>query len=386
VYRRLVAAACAFFFDPRPTTVSPVAQFGEPTIFCASRSQQRRPGLSAVTPTAPAHAPFRSARFQYAREQSELAPVIVEYRAYKKNQGELKENQKILEEEADEEILVMAREEILGLQTKMAGLEQKIKIMLLPKDSRDERSVIMEIRAGTGGEEASLFALDLFRMYTRYAEAKKWKSEILSQSETGKGGFKEVIFSVQGKGVYSKLKYEGGTHRVQRVPETETQGRVHTSAVTVAIMPQVDDVDIKINPSDLKVDVFRSSGPGGQSVNTTDSAVRITHVPSDLTVTCQDEKSQHKNKDKAMKVLRARLYDLEQSKQQDELARERKQQVGSGDRSERIRTYNFPQERITDHRIGLTLHKLTLVLQGELNEIIDALTVYYQTEALKKGN
>jgi len=258
--------------------------------------------------------------------------------------------------------------------------------MLLPKDSRDERSVIMEIRAGTGGEEASLFALDLFRMYTRYAEAKKWKSEILSQSETGKGGFKEVIFNIQGKGVYSKLKYEGGTHRVQRVPETETQGRVHTSAVTVAIMPQVDDVDIKINPSDLKIDVFRSSGPGGQSVNTTDSAVRITHMPSDLTVTCQDEKSQHKNKDKAMKVLRARLYDLEQSKQQDEIARERKQQVGSGDRSERIRTYNFPQERITDHRIGLTLHKLTLVLQGELNEIIDALTVYYQTEALNKGN
>jgi len=329
----------------------------------------------------------RQHEFQkYAREQSELAPVIVEYRVYKKFQGELKENQKILEEEADEEILVMAREEITGLQTKMAGLEQKIKIMLLPKDSRDKRSVVMEIRAGTGGEEASLFALDLFRMYTRYAEVKKWKTEILSQSETGKGGFKEVIFNVQGKGVYSKLKYEGGTHRVQRVPETETQGRVHTSAVTVAIMPQADDVDIKINPSDLKVDVFRSSGPGGQSVNTTDSAVRITHMPSDLTVTCQDEKSQHKNKDKAMKVLRARLYDLEQSKQQDELARERKQQVGSGDRSERIRTYNFPQERITDHRVGLTLHKLTLVLQGELNEIIDALTVYYQTEALKKGN
>ena len=258
--------------------------------------------------------------------------------------------------------------------------------MLLPRDSRDERSVIMEIRAGTGGEEASLFALDLFRMYTRYAETRKWESEILSQSETGKGGFKEVIFSIQGKGVYSKLKYEGGTHRVQRVPETENQGRVHTSAVTVAIMPQVDDVDITINPSDLKVDVFRSSGPGGQSVNTTDSAVRITHVPSDLTVTCQDEKSQHKNKDKAMKVLRARLYDLEQSKQQDELARERKQQVGSGDRSERIRTYNFPQERVTDHRIGLTLHKLTFILQGELNEIIDALTVHHQAEALKQGN
>ena len=323
---------------------------------------------------------------QYAREQSELAQIVGEFRAYKKIQRELEDNQKILEEETDEEILAMAREEVPELQKQIIAMEQQIKIMLLPKDSRDERSVIMEIRAGTGGEEASLFALDLFRMYTRYAETRKWESEILSQSETGKGGFKEVIFNIQGKGVYSKLKYEGGTHRVQRVPETENQGRVHTSAVTVAILPQVDDVDIKINPSDLKVDVFRSSGPGGQSVNTTDSAVRITHIPSDLTVTCQDEKSQHKNKDKAMKVLRARLYDLEQNKQQDELARERKQQVGSGDRSERIRTYNFPQERVTDHRIGLTLPKLTLILQGELNEIIDALTVYYQAEALKQGD
>ena len=323
---------------------------------------------------------------QYAREQSELAQIVSEFRVYRKVQHELEGNQKILEEETDEEILVMAREEVSRLQKQIIALEQRIKIMLWPRDSRDERSVIMEIRAGTGGEEASLFALDLFRMYARYAETKKWESEILSQSETSKGGFKEVIFSIQGKGVYSKLKYEGGTHRVQRVPETENQGRVHTSAVTVAILPQVDDVDIKINPSDLKVDVFRSSGPGGQSVNTTDSAVRITHIPSDLTVTCQDEKSQHKNKDKAMKVLRARLYDLEQNKQQDELARERKQQVGSGDRSERIRTYNFPQERVTDHRIGLTLHKLTLILQGELNEIIDALTVYYQAEALKQGD
>jgi peptide chain release factor 1 len=323
---------------------------------------------------------------QYAREHSELAPVVAEYRVYKKIQNELENNQKILEEDIDEEILTMAREEIIDLRKQMVVVEQKIKIMILPRDPRDERSVIMEIRAGTGGEEASLFALDLFRMYTRYAETKKWRSEILSQSETGKGGFKEVIFNIEGKGVYSKLKYEGGTHRVQRVPETETQGRVHTSAVTVAIMPQVDDVDIKINPSDLKIDVFRSSGPGGQSVNTTDSAVRITHIPSDLTVTCQDEKSQHKNKDKAMKVLRARLYDLEQNKQQEELARERKEQVGSGDRSGRIRTYNFSQERVTDHRIGLTLHKLTLVLQGDLSEIIDALTVYYQAEALKHGN
>ncbi len=328
----------------------------------------------------------RSEFQQYAREQSELSPVVAEFRKYKKIQHELKDNQKILDEETDEEILTMASEEVFELKKQIAESEQQIKIMLLPKDPRDERSVIMEIRAGTGGDEASLFAVDLFRMYIRYAETRKWKSEILSQNETGKGGLKEVILNIQGKGVYSKLKYEGGTHRVQRVPETETQGRVHTSAVTVAIMPQVDDVDIKINPSDLKIDVFRSSGPGGQSVNTTDSAVRITHIPSDLTVTCQDEKSQHKNKDKAMKVLRARLYDLEQNKQQEELARERKEQVGSGDRSGRIRTYNFSQERVTDHRIGLTLHKLTLVLQGDLSEIIDALTVYYQAEALKHGN
>ena len=323
---------------------------------------------------------------QYAREQSDLTPIVSEFRELRKLQNELEGNEKILKEETDEELLALARDELAGLMDQVKASEQRLKVMLLPKDPRDERSVIMEIRAGTGGEEASLFAADLFRMYTRYAEARKWKTEILSQSDTGKGGFKEVILNIQGKAVYSKLKFESGTHRVQRVPDTENQGRIHTSAVTVAILPQVDDIDIKINPAELKVDVFRSSGPGGQSVNTTDSAVRITHVPTGLIVTCQDEKSQHKNKDKAMKVLRARLYDQEQRKQQDELARERKQQVGSGDRSERIRTYNFPQERVTDHRIGLTLHKLSQTMEGSLDEIIDALNIYYQSEALKQSH
>ena len=323
---------------------------------------------------------------QYAREQSDLTPIVSEFRELRKLQNELEGNEKLLKEETDEELLALARDELAGLMDQVKASEQRLKVMLLPTDPRDERSVIMEIRAGTGGEEASLFAADLFRMYTRYAEARKWKTEILSQSDTGKGGFKEVILNIQGKAVYSKLKFESGAHRVQRVPDTESQGRIHTSAVTVAILPQVDDIDIKINPAELKVDVFRSSGPGGQSVNTTDSAVRLTHVPTGLIVTCQDEKSQHKNKDKAMKVLRARLYDQEQRKQQDELARERKQQVGSGDRSERIRTYNFPQERVTDHRIGLTLHKLTQTMEGSLDEIIDALNIYYQSEALKQSH
>ena len=321
---------------------------------------------------------------KYAKEQSDLAPIMTEYRQLKKINRELEDSNKLLGEEDDPELLELAQEDLQRLEEEKSAAENRLKVLLLPKDPRDEKNAIMEIRAGTGGEEASLFSADLFRMYNRYAETKKWKTEILSQNPTGKGGFKEVILSIQGKGVFSKLKFESGPHRVQRVPETESQGRIHTSAVTVAILPEAEDIDIKINLAELKIDVFRSSGPGGQSVNTTDSAVRITHVPSGLVVTCQDEKSQHKNKDKAMKVLRARLYDEQQRKQKDELARNRKQQVGTGDRSERIRTYNFPQERITDHRIGLTLHKLSQVMEGDLDEIVEKLAIHFQTESLKQ--
>ncbi len=322
---------------------------------------------------------------KYAREQSELSPIVDRFQDWQKISRQLEESKKILDEEKDPELIEMAREDMANLETQKQQAVEELKILLLPKDPRDERNVIMEIRAGTGGEEAALFSNDLFRMYSRYAEEKKWQVEILSSSLTGKGGFKEVIFSISGKGAYSKLKYEGGIHRVQRVPDTESQGRIHTSAVTVAVLPEVEDVDIKINPVDIKIDVYRSSGPGGQSVNTTDSAVRLTYIPTGMIVTCQDEKSQHKNREKAMKVLRARLYDEEQRKQQESMASDRKQQVGSGDRSGRIRTYNYPQERVTDHRIGLTLHKLSLVMQGDLIEIIDALTLHFQTQALKGG-
>ena len=318
-----------------------------------------------------------------AKEHSDLSDIVREYREWKKNTRELEENQKILQEEKDNELLDLAREEVATLKEEKEKNEERLKVLLLPKDPRDEKNVIMEIRAGTGGDEAGLFAADLFRMYSRYAEVKKWKVEVMNHNETGVGGFKEVTCSIQGKGVFSKLKYEAGTHRVQRVPATETQGRIHTSAVTVAILPEAEEVDIQINPVDLKVDVYRSSGPGGQSVNTTDSAVRITHLPSGIVVTCQDEKSQHKNKDRAMKVLRARLYDEEQRKQQQQMAANRKQQIGSGDRSERIRTYNYPQERMTDHRIGLTLHKLSLIMEGDLDELLERLSLHYQTEALK---
>ncbi len=320
---------------------------------------------------------------KYAREQSELSPIVHRFQEWQKISRQLEESKKILDEEQDPELIEMAQEDMADLETQKQKAVEGLKILLLPKDPRDERNVIVEIRAGTGGEEAALFSNDLFRMYSRYAEEKKWPVEILSSSLTGKGGFKEIIFSISGKGVYSKLKYEGGTHRVQRVPDTESQGRIHTSAVTVAVLPEVEDVDIKINPADIKINVYRSSGPGGQSVNTTDSAVRLTYIPTGMIVTCQDEKSQHKNREKAMKVLRARLYDEEQRKQQESMASDRKQQVGTGDRSGRIRTYNYPQERVTDHRIGLTLHKLSLVMEGGLVEILDALTLHFQTQALK---
>jgi len=322
---------------------------------------------------------------KYAREQSELAPIVNRFQNLQKINRQLEESKSILNEEKDAELIEMAQEDMADLEIKKQETVEALKLLLLPKDPRDERNVIVEIRAGTGGEEAALFSNDLFRMYSRYAEEKNWNVEVLSSSLTGKGGFKEVIFNISGKGAYSKLKYEGGTHRVQRVPDTESQGRIHTSAVTVAVLPEVEEVDIKINPADVKVDVYRSSGPGGQSVNTTDSAVRLTYIPTGIVVTCQDEKSQHKNREKAMKVLRARLYDEEQRKQQESMASERKQQVGSGDRSGRIRTYNYPQERITDHRIGLTLHKLSFVMEGDLDEIIDALTLHFQTQALKGG-
>jgi len=320
---------------------------------------------------------------KYAREHSELAPIIREYRELKRINRETEENERVVKEETDSELKALAREEIESLKKAEEEVTTRLKVLLLPSDPRDDKNVIMEIRAGTGGEEAALFCSDLFRMYSRFAESRKWKVEVLNGNVTGKGGFKEVTLNILGDKVYSKLKYESGTHRVQSVPETETQGRIHTSAVTVAILPKAEEIDLKINPIDLKVDVFRASGPGGQSVNTTDSAVRITHIPTGLVISCQDEKSQHKNRERGMKVLRSRLFDLEQRKQQEELARDRKQQVGSGDRSERIRTYNFPQERVTDHRIGLTLHKLSSMLQGNLDEMIEKLVIHYQTEALK---
>jgi peptide chain release factor 1 len=322
---------------------------------------------------------------QLAREHAEMAPIVESYRQYNDLKQQLQENQELFEQESDAEMRELIRQELGQLKEKLEKTEVELKLMLLPKDPNDDKNVILEIRAGTGGEEAALFAADLLRMYVRYAEQRNWKVEILNSHPTDIGGFKEIIAGISGQGAFSRLKYERGTHRVQRVPTTESQGRVHTSAVTVAVLPEAEEVDVHIDPNELRFDVFRSSGPGGQSVNTTDSAVRVTHIPSGLVVICQDEKSQHKNKAKALKVLRARLLDQMRSDQDARIAQDRKTQVGSGDRSERIRTYNFPQNRVSDHRINLTLYRLEEILLGTLDGIIDPLITHFQAEALKQA-
>jgi peptide chain release factor 1 len=316
-----------------------------------------------------------------ARERSQLAETVACWRERQRVARDADEHKELLREK-DAELRELARSELPALEARLAELDAALKQLLLPKDPNDERNTVLEIRAGTGGDEASLFAAELFRMYTRYAERQGWRVEALSSSPTGLGGFKEVIALVQGKGAFSRLKFEGGVHRVQRVPVTETQGRIHTSAVTVAVLPEAEDVEVELADKDLRIDVYRSSGPGGQSVNTTDSAVRVTHLPTGLVVTCQDEKSQHKNKAKALKILRARLLERARSEQQSEIAASRKAMVGSGDRSEKIRTYNFPQSRVTDHRVNVTLHTLDRVLDGELDAIVDALVTRQQAEAL----
>ncbi len=321
---------------------------------------------------------------RYARERAEIAKSVELYQRYRRVMREKDGAERLLEEAKDDlEMSQMAREELAQLVEQEEKLTYEIKTLLLPTDVDDEKNVILEIRAGTGGEEAALFVADLFRMYSKYAERQGWRVEILNSHTTGIGGFKEIIASVEGRGAYSKLKFESGTHRVQRVPVTESQGRIHTSAVTVAILPEAEDVEVQINPEELRIDVFRSSGPGGQSVNTTDSAVRVTHLPTGIVVSCQDEKSQHKNRAKAIRVLRARLLDQAKQEQQEKISRERRTQIGSGDRSERIRTYNFPQGRVTDHRINLTLYKLGSVLEGEMEDLIEPLRQADQAERLK---
>jgi peptide chain release factor 1 len=317
-----------------------------------------------------------------AKQLHEIETPVGKYRALKQVQQGLADARAMMAE-SDPDLRAMAQEEIAALEPREAALEEEIKVLLLPKDPNDDKNVILEIRAGTGGDEASLFAAEIFRMYQRFAEQHKWKIELLSMSESGVGGYKEVIAIIEGDRVYSQMKWESGVHRVQRVPATETQGRVHTSAITVAVLPEAEEVDVKIEAKDIRIDTFCSSGPGGQSVNTTYSAVRITHIPTNTVVSCQDEKSQIKNREKGMRVLRSRLYEQEMDKQNAELAKARKQQVGTGDRSEKIRTYNFPQNRLTDHRIGLTLHQLDLVMEGRLQPIVDALIAHYQAELLK---
>ena len=321
---------------------------------------------------------------RYAKEIGEMEPIVQKYAEYKKVVEGIREAKEILSDNsADNDMRELAKMELSDLEGEDEKISEELKILLLPKDPNDQKNVILEIRAGTGGEEAALFGADLLRMYTRYAERRGWKTEMMDINDTGMGGIKEAVILIKGKGAYSRLKYESGVHRVQRVPETESSGRIHTSAATVAVLPEADDVEVDLNPNDVRVDVYRASGNGGQCVNTTDSAVRLTHEPTGLVVTCQDEKSQLKNKEKAFKVLKAKLYDMMLSQQHSEMAEERKSQVGSGDRSERIRTYNFPQGRISDHRIGLTLYKLDYFLDGDLDDVIDALITSDQAEKMK---
>ncbi|HIU02596.1 MAG TPA: peptide chain release factor 1 [Candidatus Onthocola gallistercoris] len=316
------------------------------------------------------------------KEQTELAPIVDKYTEYKQEKQNEQDSLELLEAENDEEMRELAKEELAAAKDNIERIEKELKVLLLPKDPMDEKNVIVEIRAGAGGDEAALFAADLFRMYNKYAESQHWKVEMMSANENGIGGFKEVVFMISGSSVYSKMKYESGVHRVQRVPETESGGRIHTSTVTVAIMPEAEEVDVKLDMNDVRIDVFRASGNGGQCVNTTDSAVRITHIPTGIVISCQDEKSQLKNKEKGLKVLRSRLYEMELEKKQKEEAAYRKNQVGTGDRSEKIRTYNFPQGRCTDHRIKLTLHRLDSIMNGDLEEIIDSLIAADQAARL----